>query len=94
MTYKYCTADNWGKDFFTYNERLKFYLSGQLGNVWVIGDNSDGEAWITKVSGISKTKEEAQTIVDAEIVIAQANYDVQSDEYKADHSRPTEIILP
>jgi hypothetical protein len=94
MAYKYCTADNWGKDFFTYDERLKFYLSGQPGNVWVVGDNSDGESWITKVSGVSKTKAEAQTIVDAEIVIAQANYDAQSDEYKADHSRPGPITLP
>ena len=26
MAYKYITADNWGKDFFTHEERNNFYL--------------------------------------------------------------------
>ena len=93
MAYKYITADNWGKDFFTHEERTNFYLSGQPGNVWVIGDNHYGDTWIEKVSGVSKTKEQAQVIVDAEIAKAQAAWDAKSDDYKASHSRPTEITL-
>jgi hypothetical protein len=29
MAYKYCTATNWGKGFFTHEERKQFHLSGQ-----------------------------------------------------------------
>ena len=94
MAYKYITATNWGKDFFTHEERKKFYLSGQLGNVWVIGDNTHGDAWIAKVSGVSKTKEQAQVIVDAEIAKAQAAWDLESDDYKDRYPRPTDITLP
>ena len=94
MAYKYITATNWGKDFFTHEERTRFYLSGQPGNVWVVGDNTHGDAWITKVSGVSKTQAEAQAIVDAVITTAQAAWDAETDNYKALHSRPTEITLP
>ena len=94
MAYKYITADNWGKNFFTHEERANFYLSGQPGNVWVVGDNTHGDAWIAKVSGVSKTKAEAQTIVDAQIAIAQVAWDLESDNYKASHEAPTEITLP
>jgi hypothetical protein len=34
-----------------------------------------GDQWISKVSGVSKTKEEAQAIVDGKITEAQAAYD-------------------
>ena len=94
MANKYCTANNWGKDFFTHEERTNFYLSGQPGNVWVVGDNTHGDAWIAKVSGVSKTQAEAQAIVDAEVATAQADWDSKSDEHKALHSRPTDITLP
>ena len=94
MANKYCTANNWGKDFFTHEERRNFYLSGHPGNVWVVGDNTHGDAWIVKVSGVSKTQAEAQAIVDAEVATEQAAWDAESDEYKATHSRPTDITLP
>ena len=56
MAYKYCVATNWGKDFFTARERMEFHLSEHPGNVWVVGDNIYGDAWIKKVSGDVKTK--------------------------------------
>tara|TARA_R110000803_G_scaffold20996_1_gene53367 strand:+ start:89 stop:373 length:285 start_codon:yes stop_codon:yes gene_type:complete len=94
MAYKYITATNWGKDFFTHEERKQFYLSGYPGDVWVVGDNSDGDAWIEKVSGVSKTKEQAQAIVDTIVESAKVAWDLESDDYKALNSRPTDIILP
>ena len=39
MAYKYCTATNWGKDFFTHQERRDFYLSGHAGDVWVVQEH-------------------------------------------------------
>ena len=93
MAYKYCVAENWGKDFFTARERMNFHLSGHPGNVWVVGDNLYGAKWIKKVSGVSKTKEEAQAIVDAEVTAAQAAYDALPEEQKLRQTRPGPITL-
>ena len=94
MAYKYCTATNWGKNFFTHEERKQFYLSGHPGEVWVVGDNLYGDQWIAKVNGAIKTKEEAQAIVDGKIEEAQATYDALSDEEKELQSRPVKYNLP
>ncbi len=94
MAYKYCTATNWGKNFFTHEERRHFYLRGHAGEVWVVGDNHHGDEWISKVDGAIKTKEEAQAIVTGKIEEAQAAYDSESDDYKANHPRPGVYNLP
>jgi len=94
MAYKYCTATNWGKDFFTHEERKQFYLRGHAGEVWVVGDNHHGDEWIGKVDGAIKTKEEAQAIVTGEIEAAQTAWDSESDDYKANHPRPVVYNLP
>ena len=93
MAYKYCVAQNWGKDFFTARERMNFELSGHPGDVWVVGDNLYGAKWIKKVSGVSKTKEEAQAIVNAEVTAAQAAYDALTDQEKLNTQRPGPITL-
>ena len=94
MAYKYCTATNWGKNFFTHEERKQFYLSGHPGEVWVVGDNMFGDQWIGKVSGAIKSKSEAQAIVTAEIETAQATYDALSEEEQELQSRPVVYNLP
>ena len=94
MAYKYCTATNWGKNFFTHEERRQFHLSGHAGDVWVVGDNHHGDEWIAKVDGAIKTKEEAQAIVTAQIEAAQAAWDEESDEHKAQFPRPVVYNLP
>jgi len=94
MAYKYCTATNWGKNFFTHEEREKFYLSNHAGDVWVVGDNLYGDQWIGKVAGAIKSKSEAQAIVTAEIEEAQAAYDALSAEEQSRQSRPAIYNLP
>ena len=94
MAYKYCTATNWGKNFFTHEERKQFYLSGHPGNVWIVGDNMFGDQWIGKVSGALKTKSEAQAIVTGEIETAQEAFDALSEEEQALQSRPVVYNLP
>ena len=94
MAYKYCTATNWGKNFFTHEERKLFYLRGHPGEVWVVGDNHHGDEWIGKVDGAIKTKAEALAIVDAEVEAGQTAYDALSDEHKSMHSRPVKYNLP
>jgi len=94
MAYKYCTATNWGKNFFTHEERKNFYLAGHPGDVWVVGNNLFGDQWIGKVSGAIKTKEEAQAIVDAKITEAQTAWDALSAEEQKLSNRPVSYNLP
>ena len=90
----YGVAENTGKGFFTAEDRRKFFLRGYPANVWMVGNNVDGAMWLAEKNGVEKTKAEAQALVDASVDVAQADYDAQSDEYKARHDRPTEITLP
>ena len=94
MAYKYCTATNWGKNFFTHEERKMFYLSGHPGEVWVVGDNLYGDQWIGKVAGAIKSKDEAQAIVTGEIEAAQTAWDALSAEEQERNPRPVVYNLP
>ena len=93
MAYRYCTAINSGKDFFTARERMEFHLSGHPGDVWVVGDNLYGNAWIKRNNGVVKRKEDAQAIVDLEITTAQAEYDALPADEKENRSRPEKEAL-
>ena len=94
MAYLYCTATSTGKGFFTCLDRNRFHLEGRGGDVWIIGDNAHGANWITRVSGDSKTKEEAQALVDAVISASQADWDSLSEEERGIAVRPLTEILP
>ena len=92
----YGTATNTGKGFFTHEDRLNFFLRGYPADVWVVGNNEKGALWLAEKNGVEKTKAEAQALVDAKVQEAQAAWDAQSDEEKADPSRPRpgDITLP
>ena len=94
MANTYCTATNTGKNFFTHEDRNDFYLSGHLGDIWVVGNNPAGIGWINRVNGTGKLKAEAQAIVDAKIEEAQAAYDASPAEIQAHHTRPIKYTLP
>ena len=94
MANTYCTATNFGKGFFTHEDRNDFYLSGHAGDVWVVGNNAAGVSWINRVTGTGKTKAEAQAIVDGAIDEDIVAWEAQPAEYKARHSKPVKYILP
>ena len=94
MANTYCTATNWGKDFFTHEDRNDFYLSGHPGDVWVVGNNAAGVSWINRVSGTAKVKADAQAIVDAAVETQQAQWDNLSVEERGIAERPVKYILP
>ncbi len=87
--------ENTGKGFFTAEDRRNFFLRGYPANVWVVGNNPKGALWVAD-KGVFKTKSEAQALVDAEVQAAQAVWDAQTDEEKADpfNTRPSDVILP
>ena len=93
-TNTYCTATNFGKNFFTHEDRNDFYLSGHAGDVWVVGNNAAGLGWIDRVSGTAKTKADAQAIVDGKVEEGQAAFDALSAEEQAQTERPVKYTLP
>jgi len=95
MENTYCTAINTGKGFYTHEDRNDFYLSGHVGNVWVVGNNPAGIGWINRVNGTGKLKAEAQAIVDGIIEGHQAEWDALSEEEKYTRpNRPEKYTLP
>ena len=100
MANTYCTATNTGKGFFTNQDRNNFFLNGNPGDVWVVGNNAAGVSWINRVSGTGKTKAEAQAIVDGKIETQQAAWDALPEAEKAPTAgfetltRPVKYTLP
>ena len=95
-TYQYCVSENWGKGFIDYDESFRITFQSYPGNVWQVpAYNKHANLWIAKVAGAVKTKDEAQALVDAEVQAAQAAWDAQTDEQKADemNPRPADITL-
>ena len=95
-TYQYLTAENWGKGFITGKDNISFSPAGFPGNVWrVPANNRKANAWIKEVLGVTKTRDEAQAIVNAEVQAAQADFDALTEEQKASHpiGRPEDITL-
>jgi len=90
----YGVATNTGKGFLTVNDRQKFFIRGYPADVWMIGNTVDGAMWLAEKNGVEKTKAEAQALIDAEVQTAQAAWDAESDEYKAQNDRPGDITLP
>jgi len=93
MSNTYCTAISSGKNFFTRQDRNAFYLSGHGGDVWVVGNNDAGVAWIDRVNGTAKLKVEAQAIVDGKIEEAQTAWDALPVEIKTHSLKPEKYIL-
>ena len=97
-TNTYCTATNFGKNFFTHEDRNDFFLSGHPGDVWVVGNNAAGVSWINRVGGTAKTKAEAQAIVDTKIDEAGVAWDALPEAEKApaesSNTRPVKYTLP
>ena len=80
-TYQYCVAENWGKGFIDHEESSRITFKSFPGDVWQVpAYNKHGNLWIAKVAGTVKTKDEAQTIVDAEQKKAQDAWDANNED--------------
>jgi len=100
-TYQYCVAENWGKGFIDHDESHRITFKGYPANVWQVpAYNKHANLWIAKVAGVVKTKDEAQTIVTAQVDAAQDawdanNVDGESSDDKITRlgAKPTDITL-
>ena len=87
---QYYQATNPGKGFITHEDNERSHIAGYPGEIWSTESNTE---WATRVGAVSKTKEEAQAIVDAITATAQANWDSLPEEQKANSQRPVNIVL-
>lgn len=60
----YYVVENTGKGFIKHEDNASAHIAGFPANVWV----TENTAWATRVNAIEKTKEEAQAIIDAELI--------------------------
>jgi len=90
----YGTATNYGKNFFTRQDRLNFFLRGYPAEVWVVGNNEKGALWLAAKNGVEKTKSEAQALVTTEVEAAQAAWDALSEVQQRFNARPDQITIP
>jgi hypothetical protein len=60
----YYVAVNTGKGFITHEENESAHIAGYPGDVWV----TENTTWASRVGATSKTKPEAQALVDAAIL--------------------------
>ena len=91
----YCTAENYGKNFFTVQDRHNFLLRGFSSDVWVVSNNEKAAVWVAERNGVTKTKAEAQALIDADVAASQTTWDALSDEEKVHQpDRPGPITLP
>ena len=96
--FNYWVVANSGKGFITHTDSRKFWIRGYPGNVWVCDDIPESRDWGARNSATSKTKSEAQAIVNTEVTNAQNAWDALDDAEKAPaiphKTRPTDITLP
>ena len=93
--YNYSVMTNTGKGFITNEDSRAFWLQGYPANVWVATDVRESRHWVARNNGVSKTKDQAQTLVTAAVDAAQATRDNLSDEAKAASSgRPADVAIP
>ena len=97
----YGTATNYGKNFFTHEDRRNFFLRGYPANVWVVGNNEKGALWLAEKNGVEKTKSQAQTLVTAEVDAAKSAWDDDNVEGESSAekiirlgAKPNDITIP
>ena len=99
--YNYSVMTNTGKGFITHEDSRAFSIQGFPGNVWVATDVRESRHWVARHNGVSKTKDQAQALVTAEINAAKSawddnNVDGESSAEKIARlgARPTDVTLP
>ena len=83
---KYYLAISYGKGFITHQENEVAHIAGFPGNIWV----TENTAWAQRVNAIEKTKEEAQSIANGQVVW----YAKQASSVNPNITTPQQIVLP
>ena len=99
--YNYSVMVNTGKGFITTEDSSAFWLRGYPANVWVATDLRESRKWVARNNGVSKTKDQAQTLVTNQVnewktAWDNNNVDGESSAEKIERlgAKPTDITIP
>ena len=99
--YNYSVMTNTGKGFITHEDSRAFWRQGFPANVWVSTDERESRKWVARNNGVSKTKDQAQTLVTAVIDAAKTAWDDDNVEGESSAekierlgAKPTDITIP
>ena len=99
--YNYSVITQTGKGFITNENSRAFWIGGQPANVWVATDCRESRHWVARNNGVSKTKDQAQTLVTAAVDAAKSTWDDDNVEGESSAQKitrigpkPTDITIP
>ena len=99
--YNYSVMTNTGKGFITHDDHRRFWIGGYPANVWVATDVRESRHWVERHNGVSKTKDQAQTLVTAAVDAAKTAWDdnnvsEETAEEKIERlgPKPTDVTIP
>ena len=99
--YNYSVMTNTGKGFLTHEDSRAFWISGYPANVWIATDVRESRHWVARNNGVSKTKDQAQTLVTNHVNAAKSawdddNVDGESSAEKIARlgAKPVDITIP
>jgi len=99
--YNYSVMTNTGKGFITLEDSRAFWRAGFPANVWVATDVRESRHWVARNNGVSKTKDQAQTLVTAAVDAFQDAWDADNVEGESSAekilrlgAKPADITIP
>ena len=99
--YNYSVMTSTGKGFITHEDSRAFSIQGFPADVWVATDVRESRHWVARNNGVSKTKDQAQTLVTADVDAAKTAWDDNNVEGEsADEkisrlgAKPTDVTIP
>ena len=99
--YNYSVITQTGKGFITNEDSRAFWIGGQPANVWVATDCRESRHWVARNNGVSKTKDQAQTLVTAAVDAAKSTWDDDNVEGESSAQKitrlgvkPVDITIP
>ena len=99
--YNYSVMTNTGKGFITHVDSRAFWIRGYPANVWVATDVRESRHWVARHNGVSKTKDQAQTLVTNQVNAWKTAWDDNNVEGESSAEKiirlgekPTDVTIP
>ena len=99
--YNYSVMTYTGKGFVTNEDSRAFWRASYPANVWVATDVRESRHWVARNNGVSKTKDQAQTLVTNQVNEWKTDWDNNNVEGESSAekierlgAKPTDITIP
>ena len=89
--YNYSVMTQTGKGFITHEDSRAFWRQGFPADVWVATDVRESRHWVARNNGVSKTKDQAQTLVTAAVDALQDTWDADNVDGESSAEKITRI---